>query len=78
MHAWCCSTAAKRNNLLDLRERHAESARLPNKRKQSQHVVWITPIPGLGSMRTRQNTARFVHPKRLAAETAALCHFSDQ
>ena len=36
--------AAEHNDMLDLRERQAESSSLTDEREQLQHVGWIAPV----------------------------------
>jgi hypothetical protein len=63
--------------VLDLRERQSESAPLLDEIEHVQYVTRKDPIAGCGSAWRRQDTARLIEPQRLAADAAALDHFTD-
>ena len=63
--------------MLDLREGEPESSSLPDERQQRQHVARIASVTG--RLPTRQeNSARFVQPKRLAAQAGLRGDLPDQ
>ena len=68
--------ASECNDVLDLRERQAESTSLTDEREQPQHVGWIAPVAGRLTTRRRENATRLVQPQGLAAQTAARRHLA--
>jgi len=44
MRAWRRPRAAEHNDMLDLRERQAESTSLTDECEQLQHIDWIAPV----------------------------------
>jgi len=70
--------AAKGGDVLDLGEREPQSASLTNEGQQPQYVSRITAIPGWRSTRGRQNAARFVEPKSLAAESTTARYVANE
>jgi hypothetical protein len=70
--------ATKCNDVLDLRERQAESTSLTDEREQPQHVGWVAPVAGRLTTGRREDAPRLVQPQRLAAQAAASRHLSDE
>ena len=70
--------AAKRDDMLDLRERQAEASRLADEREQAQHVGGIPPIAGELAVRRGQNAAGLVQSQRLATKTAPCGDLANQ
>jgi hypothetical protein len=69
---------AKGDDVLDLGEREPQSASVTDEGQQPQYISRITAISGWRSTRGRQNAARFVEPKRLAAESATTRDVADE
>jgi hypothetical protein len=70
--------ASEPDDVLDLGEREPEAAGLTHEAEESQHVRWISTVPGGCPAGPRKDAAHFVQSKRLAAHAAARGNLPDE
>ena len=78
VQARCRIIAPERDDVPDLRQREAEALSLSDEAEQCQHIRGVATVAGRCAARRWQDAARLVQPQRLAAETAASRHLTDQ
>ena len=69
---------AQRDGVANFGERESKSTGLPHERQERQHVGRIATITGGCPAGRGKDAARFVQPKRLAADAGSRCHLPDE